>query len=111
MAHLHKADNMIIEKRDPYDVYCQLRAVEGSIQKIIYKFFDEALRKDLIVHINRLLEGDKLCDKQAETLADIREKIIRFAHYSVFSFLFLHKFSATLFIPVKYTDEINTGNQ
>jgi hypothetical protein len=74
MSHLKKAEEMMMEKRPPQDVFCQFRAAEGDLHKIIYLLLTDALRRELTANINRLLEHDSLTAEQAETLISIRKK-------------------------------------
>ena len=75
MKNMSSAEKMLLEKRPPQDVFCQLRAAQGGIKKILEDIFDEACRKDLTQRINRLLQCHDLTAEQAETLTGIRKQI------------------------------------
>lgn len=75
IAHLKKALEKLLQKCAPQDVYCQLRAAEGGINKINNTLLKEALITDLAVRINRLQDTKPLSAESAETLAGIQKKM------------------------------------
>ncbi|MBL1215184.1 MAG: metal-sensitive transcriptional regulator [Ignavibacteriae bacterium] len=50
-------ENMIDENRDIGDVYIQCKAVEGSLQKIIYVLLEDLLRKELAQKIVKVVNA------------------------------------------------------
>src|SRR4051812_41912667 len=73
LAHVIKSKQMLAEKRPPQDIFCQVRAAQGGIKKIIDDLFFEAVYKNVTMRINALLASPHLSDEQAETLMDIQK--------------------------------------
>ena len=65
---------MLSQNRDAGDILIQLLAVESGVNKLIYQHFEEALRKDLAIRINTLLEEKPLTAKSFERLLIIRQE-------------------------------------
>ena len=55
-GHVVGIVKMLCQSRSAPDIFIQLLAIEGSINKIIYQVFDEVLRKDIAARLNILQE-------------------------------------------------------
>ncbi len=75
MKNLLKAEEMLKQGRPAQDVYCQLRAAQGGIQKILDKPFTDANRVDINNRINKLFEQENLSPESAETLTGIQKQL------------------------------------
>jgi DNA-binding FrmR family transcriptional regulator len=73
-GQLKSIDKMLAENRPLPEVLVQLFAIEGGLDKFIYQHFDEAIRKEIALRINTLLENKNLPANHTERLENIKKQ-------------------------------------